>query len=163
LEVLEVGEEIHTIDEFNMHLDKLTGTILEGIDAKMPKIKPLPYQKQWWSKELAKRWMEVCRLTCRGYNKRSEPDDAIHHEQKAIRKAYGVMIKCMKRCHWEESVDEGSVWTVHQYALGDQTGGGRACVLTLKSGTKTAPSMRQKQMRIKAGCCGTLFSPGLRR
>jgi len=60
--------------------------------------------------------MELHRLTCRAYNRRLELEDLVHLEQRAVRRAYGVLIDNAKREHWEgflASLDERSVWMVH--------------------------------------------------
>src|SRR5882672_10448681 len=49
LEGLEMGANICCETEFHGQLDKLTRTILEVMDAKVPKTKPSPYMKHWWS------------------------------------------------------------------------------------------------------------------
>ena len=95
-------------------------------DAKIPKTRPSLYQKCWWSKELAERRKEVCRLTHRAYGRRGEASNPIHHKHKAARRVYGAMIECAKMCHWEEfleMVNEKSVWTAHHYASGDPMDG----------------------------------------
>ena len=60
--------------------------------------------------------MELCRLMHRAYNRRMELEDPVHLEQRAVRRAYRVLIDNAKREHWEgflASLNERSVWTAH--------------------------------------------------
>ena len=57
--------------------------------------------KHWWSLELMAKHTEVCRLTCRAYSRRSEPDDPVHQRHKEARRVYGLMLECTKKLHWE--------------------------------------------------------------
>jgi len=143
------------MSEFNTRLRELTHTLSEVIDTKIPKTRPSPYQKWWWSKDLAVKHREVCRLTRRAHNRRTEPEDPVHIETKTARHAYGLMIECTKKCHWEEfleSVDEKTVGTAHQYTSGDPMDGGKARVPTLKeclqNGTVVEAESNEDKSRV---------------
>jgi len=86
------------------------------IDVKVLKVRPSPYQKWWWSKELSTKRTEVRRLARRAYRRRTSLEDPIHHEHKVTRVMYASMIEAAKKSHWEEfleSVDERTEWTAH--------------------------------------------------
>jgi len=53
LNELDAEGSISTEVEFYSRLNKLTQAITGMIDAKVPKVRPSPYQKWWWSKELS--------------------------------------------------------------------------------------------------------------
>ena len=53
LDGLEAGERVENWSGFYAWLCKLTATILQVIDATVPKVKLLPYAKRWLSQELA--------------------------------------------------------------------------------------------------------------
>ena len=69
LEDLDMQVELNIIDEFNQCLEGLSQAILEVIDTRIPKARPSPYQKCWWTKELAEKQKEVHKLTCRAYSR----------------------------------------------------------------------------------------------
>jgi len=69
-----------------------------------------PYQKRWWSRELADKHAEVHRLTCNAYNRRACPNNPAHDAHKSARKAYSVMIEIMKRWHWEGFLESVRNW-----------------------------------------------------
>jgi len=100
----------------------------------IPKTKPAPYAKGWWSKELSQKHPEVHKLGRRAYERRGDPQEPVHKAYKAARNAYGAIIEIAKGTHWEsflQTVDGRSVWIAHRYASGDQTDGGRGRVPTL--------------------------------
>src|SRR5882672_10018104 len=149
------------MSEFNTRLRELTHTLSEVIDTKIPKTRPSPYQKWWWSKDLAVKHREVCRLTRRAHNSRTEPEDPVHIETKTARRAYGLMIECTKKCHWEEfleSVDEKTVWTAHRYTSGDPMDGGKARVPTLKECLQNGTVVEAESNQDKSWVlCGVFF------
>ena len=49
---LEAREELASKGEFYRQLDGLTHAIREVINEKVPKTKPSPFMKRWWSREL---------------------------------------------------------------------------------------------------------------
>ena len=54
------------------------------------------------------------------YNRRLEPGDPVHHEHRAMRRVYGVLIDNSKKAHWEgflASLNEKSIWTAHHYTI----------------------------------------------
>ena len=101
LERLENRDNIPTKINFLSHVDKLMSAVTETIDTCIPKCRPAPHQKCWWSQELMDRHNEVCRLAQRAYGRRSELGDLIHTNHKEARRHYATMIKNMKRYHGE--------------------------------------------------------------
>jgi len=101
LSELEVREELQDAGEFSRRLEELTQVIKDAIEDKIPKTKPSPYMKHWWSNELTSRCKEVCKLAHQAYRRRAHPQDPIHQAHKAIRNMYSAMIECAKKAHWD--------------------------------------------------------------
>jgi len=78
LEMLQSGETFHMEAEFFTHLDRLMQAITDTVDDLIPKLKPAPFHKCWWSRELDDRCREVLRVAHRVYGRRSEPGDPTH-------------------------------------------------------------------------------------
>jgi len=111
--------------------------ITDTIKSTIPKHRPFPYAKRWWSKELLQKCKGVQKLGRRSYTKRGDLEELAHKAYKAARNEYGTMITTAKKFHWEEflqTVDDKSIWTAHRYALGDPTDGSKTRVPTLKLG-----------------------------
>jgi len=135
LDRLEAGERVENLSDFYEWLHKLTATILQVIDATVPKVKLLPYAKWWWSWELAQHQTWVRRAAWRAYSRRADFLDPVHHEHKVLHNSYGAMIEKAKKDHWQDflqGLDEQTMWIAHKYALGEPLDGGRALVPTLK-------------------------------
>jgi len=99
LKELDTGKVVNTPGKFLFWLGELTHTISGVIDDCVLKVGPLPYQKRWWSPLLSARCMELCRLMRRAYSTRLEPEELVHLEQRAARRAYGTLIDNTKREH----------------------------------------------------------------
>jgi len=158
-------EEIRSISEFKMWLNRLTQVVLEVIESKIPKMSPVPHQKWWWSKELTTKQKAVHRLTCKAYGRRVDPEDPAHLEANMARYAYGSMIECAKKWHWEdflESVDKMTVLTAHWYVSGDPTDRGKARVPTLKMWSKngTKGEVVSNEEKSRAFCEVFFPKPG---
>jgi len=109
--------EIRSETEFYNRLSTLTAAIVDTTKATVQKTNPLPFTKCWWSKELAQKHTEVCRLGRNSCTKRSNPDEPAHKAYKAARNTYRTMIKTVKKTHWEDflqSVNDNTIWTAHR-------------------------------------------------
>jgi len=80
LEQLESGEDVESASGFSH--EGLTHMIKGVIETVTPNSNLPPHQKCWWSLELMAKCTEVCRLTCREYGRRSEPDDPVHQKHR---------------------------------------------------------------------------------
>jgi len=116
LTALGPAQGTRTHSEFYEQVRMLTQAISEVIDVSVPKGGMLPHKKRWWSPILTAKRAEVHRLMHRAYKRRSDPEDPIHDEHRAVRRVYAVLIENSKRDHWEgflESLDEKLVWVAH--------------------------------------------------
>src|SRR5882724_3319663 len=107
LEGLHIREGITSESEFFSHVDMLTYSIADTIDTCVPKSSLVPYQKRWWSQELADRHTKVHRLAHRDYNRRMEPEDLIHSSHKTARHTYAMMVNQVKKSHCGHSGNTG--------------------------------------------------------
>ena len=125
---LEAREELASKGEFYRWLDGLTCAIREVINEKVLKIKPSPFMKRWWSRELADSQREVRRVAWQAYKKKAHLQDPIHQMHRAKRNINGSMIEQVKRAHWEGflvTLDDKAVWTAHRYMSGEPMDGGK--------------------------------------
>src|SRR5882672_7826691 len=163
LENLSTSDVIQNEAEFYNRLNALTQAIAETVDKSIPKTRPSPFVKRWWSKELSQKRSEVHRLGRRSYAMRGDPDEPTHGAYKDVRNAYGSMIDVEKRTHWEEflqSVDERTVWTAHRYTSSDPTDGGKARVPTLSLGRHEDGTLNKAVSNEEKDCTftATFFS-----
>ncbi|PSR73747.1 hypothetical protein PHLCEN_2v10417 [Hermanssonia centrifuga] len=127
---------IKTREEFDQVLEQLTDALVEAREKTVPKRKPSPFAKRWWTADLAKTRFRVKRLARDSYRKRKEPHNPIHAEYKKARNEYGERIRKAKKEHWEaflEDVDGESIWNFSSYAASEHTDGGRTRIPQLRS------------------------------
>ncbi|PSR73744.1 hypothetical protein PHLCEN_2v10434 [Hermanssonia centrifuga] len=127
---------IKTREEFDQVLEQLTDALVEAREKTVPKRKPSPFAKRWWTADLAKTRFRVKRLARDSYRKRKEPHNLIHVEYKKARNEYGERIRKAKKEHWEaflEDVDGESIWNFSSYAASEHTDGGRTRIPQLRS------------------------------
>jgi len=131
---IDTQHEVQNESEFYRRLNALTLAITDTIESVVPKLRPSPYTKCWWSKELSQKRAEVWKLGRRSYTLRGHPDEPAHRTYKTARNQYGTMIEMAKRTHWEEflqSVDDKTVWSAHHYTASAPSDGGKARIPTL--------------------------------
>ena len=122
------------MQHFEAQLRAVTAAIADMVEELVPKTKPSPYMKRWWSTELTRSRAAARRIGRRAYAWRGDPTDKVHDEYKVARNQYVAAIKKSKQEHWEaflEEVDMKTIWTAHKYASADTSDGGRARIPTL--------------------------------
>ncbi len=90
-------QRIETREEFDQVLEQLTDALVETQEKTVPKRKPSPFAKRWWTADLAKARLNVKRLARDSYRKRNESHNPIHKDYKKARNEYGEQIRKAKR------------------------------------------------------------------
>ena len=137
-------------------------TLLWTPSTKVPLITPVPFQKQWWSRELSDRRREVWRWARRSHSWGADPEDQVHQAHKATRRGYTFLIENAKTTHWDgflSMLDERLVWTAHKYASSDHMDGSRSRIPTLKLSTGAASSQITKMNEEKSKLLHATFFP----
>ena len=91
--------KIQNKSEFYRRLNALRLAITDTIELEVPWLRPSPYTKWWWSKELSQKRTEVQKLGRSSYTLRGHPNEPAHRTYKTARNQYGMMIKMAKRTH----------------------------------------------------------------
>jgi hypothetical protein len=73
------------------------------VEELVPKTKPSPYMKRWWSTELTRSRAAARRIGRRAYARRGDPTDKVHDEYKVARNQYAAAIEKSKQEHWRRS------------------------------------------------------------
>jgi len=82
LDSIDAQHDILNESEFYRRLNTLTLAITDTIESAIPKNRPSPFTKQWWSKELSQKQMEVQKLGRSSYAQRGKPDEPAHRAYK---------------------------------------------------------------------------------
>ena len=126
---------VKDIDDFNMLLTMLTAAIQSAADQCVPKTKPSPFTKRWWTKELSDLRRQKKKLRAKSYCLRAQRYHPVHDQAIKITDEYAKSLETTKRKHWDDwlkEVDANNIWTVHKYAGVSPTDGGIARIPTLK-------------------------------
>jgi endonuclease/exonuclease/phosphatase family metal-dependent hydrolase len=127
--------EIMTKVQFEEAFDNLTSIIAKVVDAKVPKSKPSPYAKRWWSKSLDIERKEVHKLGRKSRAKLVYRNDPIHEQYRKARNAFSESIRKAKESHWTawlETMTPAGVWNFHHYAASNPEDQMHTRIATLK-------------------------------
>ena len=104
---------------------------MEGV---VPRSKPSPYTKRWWTKDLEKARREARRAASATRTYRNFPLHSSHREAKAARNRYNELINKSKQEHWEswlEGISSKSVWDTHKFTAAPASDGSKARIPAL--------------------------------
>ena len=106
-----------------------------AVEKHVPKSRPSPYSKRWWSKELSALKKTNKTASRRAYRHRAEPQHEAHAAHEEARRQYAETIEKAKKEHWEQWLEElqgDEIWTANKYVDSPSTDGGKARIPTLK-------------------------------
>lgn len=98
-------------------------------------VKPSPFAKRWWTKELSRLKKHKERLARKLYRERAVDEDQIHEEYRQAWNRYSEAIRKTKEEHWLdwlEKLDEEGIWTANRMVSGTAMDGGRGRIPTLQ-------------------------------
>ena len=150
---------IHTAENRLKHLNK---AIKETIQEIVPKTKPSPFAKRWWSHDLEQENKHLKHLTRTAKAKCHMQDHPVHQEHKAARKAFAKQIEQVKLDHWTEyleEVDAHNIWGTHKYLKDDPSDHFLSRIPNLrKPGTDQPPPLQTNDEKSKL-LFETFFKP----
>ena len=109
-------EEIGSIAEFHTNLERLDIAIKATIAKHVPWMKPSPYSKRWWMRELGVLKKAKERLARLSYERRAMNAHPIHEVFRQTRNKYSQAIRNTKAEHWVEwleLIDEEGIWAAN--------------------------------------------------
>ena len=156
----------HQIDmeeDFQKTAHELNNPLHATVESCVPKTKPSPHTKRWWSKDLTLMRKETNQLNRLSYKFRALPNHPCHKASKTTRNKLADSIFKAKREHWQnwlEEATESDVWTAHRYIKAPPGDGGHTRVPTLNGkaddGTPIITTTNQEKGELLAK---TLFPP----
>jgi hypothetical protein len=124
-----------TDEEFQTAACALTTAIQRTIEQKVPRSKPNPHTKRWWTKELTTLRRDVAKLSHRSYKYRDDTDHRCHEEYRTKRNQYSEAIKQTKKAHWVDWLEEikgNDIWIANKYLTAAAGDGGLSRIPTLR-------------------------------
>ncbi|KAL9561263.1 hypothetical protein ACKAV7_014618 [Fusarium commune] len=152
----EAGPIIELMGEHGLHSLLPRGTktwegpgVLDAIDNLVPRAKPSPYAKRWWTTDLTRlrRMYTYWRNQARACRRRGR--EAADPEQKAreAAKEYHDAIRRQKKAHWDSFLEDGAnIWQSAKYlSPGGETMGDKIPPLKRRDGTTTSDKAEQAE------------------
>ena len=132
---MEIPRELNSREELIDALDKLEATITRTIEKVVPRKKPSPYAKQWWTKELEMARKRVRKIGREARHYKRHPGHSIHKEWKKARNELTNLLrktKCDHYIDWIESINAKTIWDAHRFAMAPVTDGAKTRIPVLK-------------------------------
>ena len=122
--------------EFQASARNLEEALKRTVKETVPKTRPNPHNKRWWTKDLTRMHNELKMLSKASHMFRALPDHPSHrlHKEKAV--AYDKAIKATKKEHWLNWLEDtagNDLWTAHKYISNPAGDGGKTRIPTLRT------------------------------
>jgi len=133
---------LETAEEFQQAARKLDSVLRQTVESTVPKTKPHPHTKRWWTKDLTKMSNELKGLRKQAYVLRALPDHETHTRLREKENAMSKEIQRTKEDHWKEWLNDMTgtdIWIAHKYISNPGGDGGKTRIPTL---CKTGPDGR---------------------
>lgn len=127
--------ELTAPKQFENALTTLTQVIADTVEEKVPQVKPSPYAKRWWTKDLGQEQKAVHKMGRQVRDKIAQQNHPIHKEFFVARNKFSESIKKAKETHWNEWLDtltSTGVWNFHRYATSNPADQIHTRIKTLK-------------------------------
>ena len=125
---------IKTEAQFQTAARDLAETLEQVIAEKVPKSKPCPHAKRWWTKELTLLIMQKDKLSDESYKLRGLPNHPVHQEHRKMRNRVKEAIRRAKQEHWTnflEELNQETIYTANKFITTPYGDGGRTSVPVL--------------------------------
>lgn len=138
--------------------DRLMEVVLDAIHELVPRAKPSPYAKRWWTADLTKlrRTYTFWRNLARARRRAGQRIDSLEDRAKEAAKEYHDAIRKQKKAHWDDFLADGTnIWQAAKYLEpGDGTKGDKVPPLKRADGTTTQDKLEQAEELLR-----TFFPP----
>ena len=117
-------------------VNNLTRVIKNTMEGVIPKKKPTPHSKRWWTIELSEARTKTKQLARKSYTYKHQPSHPCHDEYRTERNSYSNLIKEQRRNHWIswlEKIGDQDLWTANRFITGPPSDGGKTRVPALRS------------------------------
>ena len=156
-------QSITTIEEFQLFARHLDDTLRSTAESCVPKSRPHPHQKRWWTKDLTRLSEELKYMRKLAYKFRAIPNHECHGLLKEKEKQLDREIQTAKESHWREWLEgmaDNDIWIASKYLTNPGGDGGKSRMPTLKTkdaqGRTTLATSNEEKSTVLAR---SLFPP----
>ncbi|KAM5529724.1 hypothetical protein FOXYSP1_17568 [Fusarium oxysporum f. sp. phaseoli] len=129
--------------------DRLMDVVLDAIHDLVPRAKPSPYAKRWWTTDLTKlrRTYTFWRNLARARRRAGQRIDSLEDRAKETGKEYHDAMKRQKKTHWDDFLADGTnIWQAAKYLKpGHDANGDKVPPLKRTDGTMTQDKVEQAE------------------
>ena len=148
---------LETVEEFQRAARQLDNVLRRTVELAVPKTKPHPHQKRWWTKELTLLTVELKGLRKQAYKFRALPDHPAHASLAEKTKEVDNTIRKTKEEHWKEWLENATsndLWIANAYVVNPGGDGSRTRIPTLRGkdqeGRETLASSNEEKSTLLA-------------
>jgi len=152
-----------TKDAFQKAAKDLEDALKRTVADQVPKTRPHPHSKRWWTKDLTNLRNELKTLSKASHSFRALPDHPSHRLRKEKVTSYDKAIKKTKKEHWVNWLEEATssdLWIANKYVSNPSSDGGKTRIPTLKTkdneGNATLAASNEDKSKVFASA---LFPP----
>lgn len=159
---IEPPQALRDIGHMKQKLQVITDLITDLIEKHVPKVRPSPHARRWWTDELANTRREVNRLGRLSKQHRGEVDHPSHAALRMLRNRYKENIEKQKHRHWlqfVEDIDPDSIWLANRYISHEPSDATRARVPTLQADIGNGVEDLTENSQKGKGFFGGFFIP----
>jgi len=135
LEELPAARRLETAEELEEALSQLEEAVVRTVDKAVPKRKPSPYARRWWTNELQQARVNMRKANREAERYREFPGHSTHEEHRKRRNEYSALLRKTKNDHWNdwlENICAKTMWDAHRYMSQPASDGGKARIPALK-------------------------------
>jgi len=152
-----------TREEFQEAARGLEGALRNTVAEEVPKTRPHPHNKRWWTKDLTKLRNDLKVLSKASHSFRAVPDHPSHRMRKEKVAKYDKAIRTTKKDHWINWLEDAmgnDLWITNKYITNPAGDGGKTRIPTLitkdNEGNATMATSNESKSEVFTK---TLFPP----
>ncbi|KIN94669.1 hypothetical protein M404DRAFT_83027, partial [Pisolithus tinctorius Marx 270] len=122
--------------EFQRKAKGIEAALQTTLEKEVPRTRPHPHTKRWWTKELTSLRKELKTLSKASFTFRAIRDHDSHRSRKEKAREYDKAIKDAKRNHWRDWLEEAGseeLWTANGYISKPYGDGSKSRIPALKT------------------------------
>jgi len=148
-------------EQFISKVNKLIGIIIDVLHKNLDELKPSPFSRRWWTKELSELKKEQNRLSNRSYKLRDVRNHPIHMEFRASVNKFEVMIETCKQhwTDWLELIEQQEIYTANKYLISKPTDYSSAHIPTLQTNINGIESIAEDNESKAKELAKSFFPP----
>ena len=109
---------IETAEEFQQAAHNFDQALHHTVEAAVPRTRPHPHTKHWWTKDLTKTADELKQLCKTAHRYRALPEHEVHTQTRDKENTLSKEIKKTKESHWKDWLNDmagTNIWIAHKY------------------------------------------------